>query len=147
MGIIMNIEIQIEKNERRLDQLKAQKLAKEAREKAKQREKERKDNTRRKFLIGEMYLQQMKKDKAFNIQILNQLDFYLNKKRDRELFNLPEDYETVEDIKECNTQNQAKNYQMVVPKIELDEYKEAIPHDYKPSYFGLVLNRFSKWIK
>ena len=84
MGIIMNIEIQIEKNERRLDQLKAQKLAKDASEKAKQREKERKDNTRRKFLIGEMYLQQMKKDKAFNIQILNQLDFYLNKKRDRE---------------------------------------------------------------
>ena len=53
----MNIEIQIEKNERRLDQLKAQKLAKDASEKAKQREKECKDHTRRKFLIGEMYLQ------------------------------------------------------------------------------------------
>ena len=72
------------------------------------------NNTRRKLIIGEMYLQQMKKDKAFNIQVLNQLDFYLNKQRDRDLF-----------------------------KIDLDEYKEAIPNGYKPSFIKF----FSSFIK
>ena len=55
IGITMKVETieqQIAKNEERLKQLKAQKQAVLAREKARQKAQDRKDDTRRKILLG-----------------------------------------------------------------------------------------------
>ncbi|RKG30775.1 mobilization protein, partial [Acinetobacter rongchengensis] len=67
--------------------LKAQKQAKDAREKAKQKEQDRKDDTRRKILAGSFLLKQME-DEAKKTKILADLNEYLTEDRDRKLFDL-----------------------------------------------------------
>ena len=62
IGITMKVETieqQIAKNEERLKQLKAQKQAVLAREKARQKAQDRKDDTRRKILLGSYLLKKM----------------------------------------------------------------------------------------
>ena len=54
------IEAQLEK----LKQLKAQKQAIEARERSKQKEQERKDDTRRKILLGSYLIKKMQSNEA-----------------------------------------------------------------------------------
>lgn len=84
---VESLEQQIAKQEERLKQLKAQKQAVLAREKAKQKEQERKDETRRKILLGSYLLKKM--DNPLDRQkILADLDEYLTEDRDRKLFNL-----------------------------------------------------------
>ena len=80
------IEAQLEK----LKQLKARKQAIEAREKSKQKEQERKDDTRRKILLGSYLIKKMKENEANNEKILAELNEYLTENRDRKLFKLPE---------------------------------------------------------
>ena len=82
-----NIEKKIEAQLEKLEQLKAQKQAIEARERTKQKEQERKDDTRRKILLGSYLLKKME-DEAEKQQILSELNEYLKEKRDRDLFNL-----------------------------------------------------------
>ena len=53
---VESLEQQIAKNEERLKQLKAQKQAVLAREKARQKAQDRKDDTRRKILLGSYLL-------------------------------------------------------------------------------------------
>jgi len=79
------IEAQLEK----LKQLKARKQAIEAREKSKQKEQQRKDDTRRKILLGSYLNKKMQEDESNKEQILAELNEYLTEDRDRELFNLP----------------------------------------------------------
>lgn len=86
MGI-EDLNQKIEKQQERLNQLKAQKQAVISREKAKQKEQERKDDTRRKILLGSYLLKQMEND-TYKEKILTELSEYLTEKRDRELFNL-----------------------------------------------------------
>ena len=91
IGITMKVETieqQIAKNEERLKQLKAQKQAKDAREKAKQKEQDRKNDTRRKILLGSYLLKKME-DEAEKQKILAGINEYLTEDRDRKLFNLP----------------------------------------------------------
>lgn len=76
------IEAQLEK----LKQLKAQKQAVQNRERTKCKEQERKEETRRKILVGSMYLKRMTEDENFNQQVLTHLDKYLIEERDRKLF-------------------------------------------------------------
>lgn len=57
--------------------------------KSKEKEKERKQDTRRKILIGAMILEGMKNSEEYNAKILSNLDKYLQKNKDRELFDLP----------------------------------------------------------
>ena len=78
------IEAQLEK----LKQLKARKQAIEAREKSKQKEQERKDDTRRKILLGSYLKKKMDSNPDFNSQILDELENYLTAERDRKLFGL-----------------------------------------------------------
>ena len=90
IGITMKVESleqRIAKQEERLKQLKAQKQAVEAREKNKISEQQRKDDTRRKILLGSYLLKKME-DEAEKQQILSELNEYLKEKRDRDLFNL-----------------------------------------------------------
>ena len=84
---VETIEQQIAKNEERLKQLKAQKQAVLAREKARQKEQDRKDDTRRKILLGSFLLKQME-DEAEKTKILADFNEYLTEDRDKKLFNL-----------------------------------------------------------
>ena len=88
MGID-NLEQQIAKQEERLKQLKAQKQAILAREKKKVAEQQRKDDTRRKILIGSFIIKQIETDLEAKNRLLSKLDEYLTENRDRKLFDLP----------------------------------------------------------
>ena len=83
------IEAQLEK----LKQLKARKQAIEAREKSKQKEQERKDDTRRKILLGAWVLNKLKNDESFKHQLADFEQFLSteskteeNKLKDKNLF-------------------------------------------------------------
>ncbi|MGL5394174.1 MAG: hypothetical protein ACRDBQ_02740 [Shewanella sp.] len=67
-------------------QLKAKIQAAKSRESDKQRKLE----TRRKILIGAMVLDGMKNSDDYNSKIIQNLDKYLTKNKDRILFGLPE---------------------------------------------------------
>jgi len=84
---VESLEQQIAKQEERLKQLKAQKQAVLAREKAKQKEQERKDDTRRKILLGSYLLKKMEHE-ANKEKILAEMNEYLTEERDRKLFKL-----------------------------------------------------------
>ena len=77
------IQAQIEK----LKQLKAQKQAVEARDRAKLKEQERKDDTRRKILLGSYLIKKMENE-ANKEKILAELSEYLTEDRDKKLFGL-----------------------------------------------------------
>ena len=77
----------IAKQEERLKQLKVQKQATIALEKAKQKEQDRKDDTRRKILLGSYLLKKMENEENKE-KILAEMNEYLTQERDRKLFNL-----------------------------------------------------------
>lgn len=83
----LTLEQKIEQQEQKLNQLKAQKQAIQAREKARKKEKDRKDDTRRKILLGSYLLKKMA-DHDTEIRILAELSEYLTEERDKKLFNL-----------------------------------------------------------
>ena len=84
-----NIEKKIEAQLEKLKQLKAQKQAIEARERTKQKEQQRKDDTRRKILLGSYLIKKMQNE-ANKEKILAELNEYLTENRDRQLFGLPD---------------------------------------------------------
>ena len=77
----------IAKQEERLKQLKVQKQATISREKSKQKEQDRKDDTRRKILLGSYLLKKMENEENKE-KILAEMNEYLTQERDRKLFNL-----------------------------------------------------------
>ena len=81
------LEQKIEQQEQKLKQLKAQKNAAEAREKARKKEQDRKDDTRRKILLGSYLIKKME-DENNKQKILGELKEYLTEERDRKLFGL-----------------------------------------------------------
>ena len=84
---VKTLEQKIAKQQEKLNQLKAQKQAIEAREKKKATEQQRKDDTRRKILLGSFLMKQME-DEAQKQKILAGLNQYLTEDRDRKLFGL-----------------------------------------------------------
>ena len=84
-----NIEKKIEAQLEKLKQLKAQKQAIEARERTKQKEQQRKDDTRRKILLGSYLIKKMQNE-ANKEKILAELNEYLTENRDRQIFDLPD---------------------------------------------------------
>ena len=84
-----NIEKKIEAQLEKLKQLKAQKQAIEARERTKQKEQQRKDDTRRKILLGSYLIKKMQNE-ANKEKILAELNEYLTENRDRQLFDMPD---------------------------------------------------------
>lgn len=85
----LTLDEKIEQQSEKLKQLKAQKQALEARERIKKKEQERKDDTRRKILLGSYLLKKMQNDENKE-KILADLDKYLTENRDRILFGLDE---------------------------------------------------------
>ena len=57
-------------------------------EKNREREKSRKEETRKKILIGAMVIDGMSKNQDYQSKMLKNLDKYLTAERDRKLFNL-----------------------------------------------------------
>ena len=86
MGV-ESIDQKIAKQQEKINQLKAQKQAILAREKARQKAQDRKDDTRRKILLGSFLVKQME-DEAQKQKILAELNEYLTEDRDRKLFGL-----------------------------------------------------------
>ena len=82
------LEQQEKKALEKLQAIKARRQALVNREKAKQKEQERKDETRRKILLGSYLLKKME-DEAEKEKILAGINEYLTEDRDRKLFNLP----------------------------------------------------------
>ena len=90
IGVVMKVESleqQIAKQEERLKQLKAQKQAVLAREKKKATDQQRKEDTRRKILLGSYLLKKMENE-SNKEKILGELNEYLTEDRDRLLFGL-----------------------------------------------------------
>jgi len=84
---VENLEQKIAKQEERLKQLKAQKQAVIAREKKKITDQQRKEDTRRKILLGSFLIKKME-DEVEKQKILSELNIYLKENRDRHLFGL-----------------------------------------------------------
>ncbi len=59
-------------------------------ERNKQSQQQRKEDTRRKILLGALVMEMMKKGELDEKKILKRLDTYLTKDIDRKLFTLPE---------------------------------------------------------
>ena len=74
----------LEDLEKKIEQLKAQAAAETAKLKAKAK----KEDTRRKILVGAYYLQKAEEDGTMP-SLVKQLDPFLTRKADRALFNLP----------------------------------------------------------
>jgi hypothetical protein len=76
----------LEKLKLKQEQLKARIKQLEALEKTRQK----KQDTRRKILIGAFFLERMEKDETFNSKTLTALDKFLKRDIDRALFEFPE---------------------------------------------------------
>lgn len=85
-----SIDDTIESLQKRLEQAKARKREKEAAARAAQVKAERKADTRRKLLVGAMYLDVAQQDLAFQAQHQARLDAFLKRPADRALFGLAE---------------------------------------------------------
>lgn len=85
---LLNLQQKIEQQSGKLNQLKAQKQALEAREKKRLSEQQRKDDTRRKILLGSYFIKKMSENEDENKKILDELKTYLTEERDKKLFNL-----------------------------------------------------------
>ena len=81
------LEQQEKKALEKLQAIKARRQALVNREKAKQKEQERKDDTRRKILLGSYLLKKME-DESEKEKILADFNEYLTEDRDKKLFNL-----------------------------------------------------------
>jgi len=82
------LDEKIKAQEVKLKQLKAQRQAVLSREKAKEKQQARKDDTRRKILIGSCMLKITAEDDQARSKLLAQMDRYLTDDNDRKLFNL-----------------------------------------------------------
>ena len=88
MSVTENLDSKIKAQEEKLKQLKAQRQAALAREKAKEKEQARKYDTRRKILIGSCMLKITEEDEQARAKLMAQMDRYLTDARDRALFGL-----------------------------------------------------------
>ena len=92
---VETLEQKIAKQEERLRQLKAQKQAIAAREKKKNSDRQRKDDTRRKILLGAWVLNKLKNDESFKGQLTDFEKFLSteskteeNRQKDKDLFSV-----------------------------------------------------------
>ena len=82
------LEKRIQEQTEKLNQLRAQKQKAQNRLRAKEREQKRKDDTRRKILIGACMMKLAEDNPEANDRMLRQLDRFLTEERDRKLFQL-----------------------------------------------------------
>lgn len=85
---INKIDERIQKQEDELKRLKTLKRKAESRKRSAEREKQRKDDTRKKILIGACMLKITEENQENHEKLMMQLDRFLTNDRDRELFGL-----------------------------------------------------------
>lgn len=85
---INKIDERIQKQEDELKRLKALKRKAESRKRSVEREQQRKNDTRKKILIGACMLKLAEENQEVNEKMLKQLDKFLTNERDRNLFKL-----------------------------------------------------------
>lgn len=83
------LDLKIAEQEKKLKQLKEQKAQAERRAKAVMKKRERANDTRRKILLGALWLEKLKNGTASVEKAKEQLDPFLKRNADRELFGLP----------------------------------------------------------
>lgn len=83
------LDLKIAEQEKKLKRLKEQKAQAERRAKAEQKKRERADDTRRKILLGALWLEKLKNGTASVEKAKEQLNPFLKRNADRELFGLP----------------------------------------------------------
>lgn len=83
------LNAKIEAQAEKLRKLKEQKAKAERRAKLIQQKQERTKDTRRKILLGAMLLEKIKRGEIDHDRIRNDLDPFLRRNTDRELFGLP----------------------------------------------------------
>jgi membrane protein involved in colicin uptake len=88
MNVTETLDNKIKAQEEKLKQLMSQRQAALARERAKEKEQARKEDTRRKILIGSCMLKITEDDEQARAKLIAQMDKYLTDERDRKLFNL-----------------------------------------------------------
>lgn len=86
---INTLDLKIAEQEKKLKQLKEQKAQAERRAKAALKKKERADDTRRKILLGALWLEMLKAGTSSVEETKAKLDPFLKRNADRELFGLP----------------------------------------------------------
>lgn len=86
---LIKIKERQEATRARLAQLKAREASLIARQKKKQKDRQRAEDTRRKILAGALVLDLMARDDQTRTQFLARLDTYLTRADDRGLFDLP----------------------------------------------------------
>jgi len=86
---LIKIKERQEATRARLAQLKAREASLIARQKKKQKDRQRAEDTRRKILAGALVLDLMARDDQTRAQFLARLDTYLTRADDRGLFDLP----------------------------------------------------------
>lgn len=101
------LQKRIEEAEARLKKLKEQDRARKQKERQRLSAQIRKDDTRRKILLGAMYFERMKKDDEFKEQMLKALDKYLTTERDRNLFDL----KTTTDVNQGSVNDPKKTFE------------------------------------
>lgn len=84
------LEQQEKKLAEKMEAVKARKQAIINREKAKKKDQDRKDDLRRKILIGSCLLNLSSQSEFEHTELMKKLDKYLAEERDRSLFNLGE---------------------------------------------------------
>lgn len=87
---LSSIEERIEAQQKKLAQLKAQKIRLETVEKVRNAKVARAEDTRRKILLGACIAEQMKQDPEINSSVLAKLNTWLVRPDDRSLFGLAE---------------------------------------------------------
>ena len=86
---LTKLDASIEAQQAKLAQLKARKQKLEALAKTKLQGLARKQDTRRKVLVGAMLLERMDRDPQVKQQLMGQLASFLTRREDRLLFGLP----------------------------------------------------------
>ena len=93
MSVTETLDSKIKAQEEKLKQLKAQRQAALARERAKEKEQARKDDTRRKILLGSWILNKIKHDESFKHHLSDFQQFLntenkteSNRQKDKDLF-------------------------------------------------------------
>lgn len=83
-----SLEQRVKEAEEKLKQLKTRQQMTEARQRAAMAKKLRADDTRRKVLVGAMFLERMGKDQDAKSKVVLQLNHWLTRPDDRALFGL-----------------------------------------------------------
>lgn len=94
MATLNRLQEREEKLREQLKQVQAEKRRKESQARAKATKQARADDTRRKILLGSMYLSKMESNPEFKANIMSGLNSYLKADRDRQLFGLQPKQET-----------------------------------------------------